>query len=153
LVLVALVALAAVAVLIAGGVFDATAAVTVLVAFVRQRIADDVFEFLAALALALPIPVATAAAVLTSQCAKAFRARDPAGQQTADTRSCHRLKQPAPPGLGGGLLDETIERLVVHAVAPSLAQPTIMVSRHVLSPFGQAMILKTRSSRRALCLY
>ena len=53
-VLVALVALAAAAVLIASGASDATAAMAVPVAMIRQRIAGAVFGFPTAVALALP---------------------------------------------------------------------------------------------------
>jgi hypothetical protein len=119
LVAVALVASAAVAVFPAGGVFDATAAISIL-APAGERITDNVRL---ALAPALAVAGAIAAAVLTRLRDNVLRARDSAGQQTADTHGGGRLKQPSPPSAGGSQLEKGIERLVVHAVSPSLAQP------------------------------
>ena len=111
---VALVAPAAVAVLIAGGTFDATAALPTLTP-AGQRITDDVGLVLAP---ALPVAVASAAARLTRLRAKPTpRLRDPAGQQTTDTRG-RRLQQPPSPGARSGQLQDGIERFVIHVVSP-----------------------------------
>ena len=130
LVAIALVASAAVTIIAASGIRDTTAAVPVPTS-AGKRIADDV---LLALALALPVACAIAAAILTSRRVNSVSgACDPAGQQAAETRSCDRLKQPPPSRARGGQFKDGIERFVVHAESPSLAQPIHTASRHALS--------------------
>ena len=94
---VAPVAAAAVAIVFAGGIHDATAALPVPTP-AGERITDDVYEFLTAAALALPVAAAAGAAVLTRLGDHVTRSRCPAGQQRADPRGPSRLQQPPSPG-------------------------------------------------------
>jgi hypothetical protein len=119
---VALVAFAAVAVIAASSIRDAAAAVPISTP-ARERITDDV---LLALALALPVTGAIAATILTSLSGNGAHA--PAAEQSSDPCCSRRLKQPASAGASGTQLEEGIECLTVHAVSPSLAQPTITLS-------------------------
>jgi hypothetical protein len=106
---VALVAAAAVAIVAAGGIRHATAAIPTPTP-AGERITDDV---LLASALALPVALAVAAAILTGLRPSSSRSRHAASQQAAD--ACGHGRQQAPStGARDTQLCERIERLVVH---------------------------------------
>jgi hypothetical protein len=112
---VALVAPAAIAIVAAGGVRNATAAAPAATP-AGERIADDVFITLAG---ALPVALAAGAAVLTRLGDHLARGRRPAGQQAADAHGSSRLQQPPSPGARHAQLSERIKRLVLHGLSLS----------------------------------